>query len=61
MEETAAAPDLPLTVGIGSTSGEAIPVEDGFRGVALNTAARLCSKAVAGQVLVTPSGRGPRR
>jgi WD40 repeat protein/class 3 adenylate cyclase len=53
MEETEAAPDLPLTVGIGVDVGEAIPVEDGFRGVALNTAARLCSKAVAGQVLVT--------
>ena len=53
MEETEAAPDLPLTVGIGIDVGEAVPVEDGFRGVALNTAARLCSKAVAGQVLVT--------
>ena len=53
IEETAAAPDLPLMVGIGIDVGDAIPVEDGFRGVALNTAARLCSKAVAGQVLVT--------
>jgi WD40 repeat protein/class 3 adenylate cyclase len=53
LEETAGHPDLPLTVGIGIDVGEAIPVEDGFRGVALNTAARLCSKAVTGQVLVT--------
>jgi WD40 repeat protein/class 3 adenylate cyclase len=52
-EETAADPDLPLTIGIGIDVGEAIPVEEGFRGVALNTAARLCSKAVSGQVLVT--------
>jgi WD40 repeat protein/class 3 adenylate cyclase len=52
-EETADDPTLPLTVGIGIDMGEAIPVEDGFRGVALNTAARLCSKALAGQVLVT--------
>ncbi|HEX2090500.1 MAG TPA: AAA family ATPase, partial [Actinomycetota bacterium] len=53
VEETAEDPSLPLTVGIGIDVGEAIPVEDGFRGVALNTAARLCSQAVAGQVLVT--------
>ena len=52
-EETAADPSLPLAVGIGIDVGEAVPVEDGFRGVALNTAARLCSKAEAGQVLVT--------
>lgn len=52
-EETAEDPSVPLTVGIGIDVGEAIPVEDGFRGVALNTAARLCSQAVAGQVLVT--------
>src|SRR5439155_1650067 len=30
-----------------------VPVEGGFRGVALNMAARLCSKAAAGEVLVT--------
>jgi WD40 repeat protein/class 3 adenylate cyclase len=52
-EESAADPDLPLPIGIGVDAGEAIPVEEGFRGVALNTAARLCSKATAGQVLVT--------
>jgi WD40 repeat protein/class 3 adenylate cyclase len=53
LEETAGDAGLPLTVGIGIDMGEAIPVEQGFRGVALNMAARLCSKAVAGQVLVT--------
>jgi WD40 repeat protein/class 3 adenylate cyclase len=52
-EETEDDPALPLTVGIGIDTGEAVPVEDGFRGVALNTAARLCSKAQAGQVFVT--------
>lgn len=46
-------PDHPLPVGIGIDSGEAIPVEDGYRGKALNMAARLCSKAAAGEVLVT--------
>src|ERR1043166_10012927 len=52
-EEVAADPTSPLLVGVGMAVGDAIPVEDGFRGVALNTAARLCSKAAAGQVLVT--------
>jgi WD40 repeat protein/class 3 adenylate cyclase len=52
-EDTVADPALPLTVGIGIDVGEAVPVEDGFRGVALNTAARLCSRALAGQILVT--------
>jgi WD40 repeat protein/class 3 adenylate cyclase len=52
-EEVAADPTLPLLVGVGIDVGEAVPVEDGFRGAALNTAARLCSQAAAGQVLVT--------
>jgi WD40 repeat protein/class 3 adenylate cyclase len=52
-EETDSDPALPLRVGIGIDTGEAIPVEDGFRGRALNTAARLCSKAEAGQVLMS--------
>ncbi|HYZ18816.1 MAG TPA: AAA family ATPase [Gaiellaceae bacterium] len=52
-EEVAADATLPLLVWVGIDVGEAVPVEDGFRGAALNTAARLCSKAAAGQVLVT--------
>jgi WD40 repeat protein/class 3 adenylate cyclase len=52
-EEVAADPTLPLLVGVGIDVGEAVPVEDGFRGASLNTAARLCSRAAAGQVLVT--------
>ena len=52
-EESEADPAFPLPVGIGIDSGEAVPVEDGYRGAALNTAARLCSNAGAGQVLVT--------
>ncbi|MDP9233503.1 MAG: AAA family ATPase [Actinomycetota bacterium] len=46
--------DLPLNVGVGLDLGDAVPVEGGFRGAALNMAARLCSRAAAGQVLVTP-------
>ncbi len=52
-EESEADPAFPLPVGIGIDTGEAAPVEEGYRGVALNTAARLCSNAAAGQVLVT--------
>src|SRR3954470_18362252 len=46
-------PSLPLSVGIGIDAGEAVPVQGGYRGGALNLAARLCSKAVAGEVLVS--------
>jgi DNA-binding NarL/FixJ family response regulator len=41
-------------VGIGLAAGEAIEVEGGYRGGALNLAARLCGLAAAGEVLVTP-------
>ncbi len=40
-------------VGIGLDAGEAVPVEDGFRGAALNLAARLCSLAGPGEVLAS--------
>src|SRR4051794_6106794 len=42
-----------LPVGIGVDAGEAVPIHGGFRGAPLNRAARLCSQATAGQVLVT--------
>lgn len=51
--ETAADPTLPLRVGIGLDSGEAVPVEEGYRGGALNLAARLCAQAGPGQVLAS--------
>ena len=54
-EEIQAEPELPLKAGVGIDGGEAVPVEDGFRGAALNMAARLCSSALAGEVLVTPT------
>jgi WD40 repeat protein len=53
LEEEAADPTLPLHVGIGIDSGDAVPVEEGYRGSALNRAARLCSAAGAGQVLAS--------
>ena len=41
--------DIPLRVGIGIDSGEAVQLEDGsFRGAALNVAARLCGSASGG-------------
>src|SRR5262249_5970089 len=42
-EETQAHADLPLAIGIGMDVGEAVPLEDtaGYRGAALNRAARL--------------------
>lgn len=52
-DELRADPALPLLVGIGLDAGESIAVEDGYRGGALNLAARLCSLAKAGEVLVT--------
>jgi len=44
-EESAAHPDFPMPVGIGIDVGEAVPVEGGYRGAAINMSARLCSKA----------------
>jgi ABC-type transport system substrate-binding protein/class 3 adenylate cyclase len=52
-EEMRADPSLPLAVGIGIDAGEAIPVAGGYRGGALNLAARLCSIAKRGEVLVS--------
>jgi WD40 repeat protein/class 3 adenylate cyclase len=52
-EETEADPAFPFLVGVGVDTGAAVPVEDGYRGVALNLAARLCSAAAAGQVLLS--------
>jgi len=53
-EESDADSDLPLRVGIGIDSGEAIALEDGsFRGAALNVAARLCGLAHGGEVIVS--------
>jgi WD40 repeat protein/class 3 adenylate cyclase len=53
LEETSADPSLPLRVGIGLDAGEAVPVEDGYRGGPLNVAARLCAQAAAGEVLAS--------
>jgi branched-chain amino acid transport system substrate-binding protein len=46
-------PVFPLGIGIGLAAGEAVPVEGGYRGGALNLAARLCSIAAPGQILAS--------
>ncbi len=53
LEETVSNPELPLPVGIGLDAGEAVPVEEGYRGGALNLAARLCGQAKAGEILAS--------
>ena len=55
LQETTKTPALPLPVGIGLDAGEAVPVGNGFRGGALNTAARLCAIAAPGEILGSQS------
>ena len=52
-ERTDGQPAMPLGVGMGLDAGEAVPTEGGYRGGALNLAARLCSVAAPGQVLAS--------
>ena len=52
--ETAEQLEIPLRVGIGIDSGEAVQLDDGsFRGSALNVAARLCGRASGGEVIIS--------
>jgi len=53
VEETEADSSLPLAVGIGIDAGEAVPLEAGYRGGALNLAARLCGRAGPGEILAS--------
>ena len=55
VDETVADPTLPLPVGIGLDAGEAVPVDGGYRGGALNLAARLCSIAGPAEILASPA------
>ncbi|HEX8918009.1 MAG TPA: tetratricopeptide repeat protein [Chloroflexota bacterium] len=52
-QESISDPSLPLRVGIGLDAGELIPVEGGYRGGALNLAARLCSLAGPGETFAS--------
>ncbi len=53
LEEAISGTGPPLPVGIGLDVGEAVPVGDGYRGGALNLAARLCAEAAAGEILAS--------
>ena len=46
---------FPLGVGMGLDAGEAVPTQGGYRGAALNLAARLCALAKPGEILATES------
>jgi adenylate cyclase len=46
---------FPLGVGVGLDAREAVPTEGGYRGAALNLAARLCAIAKGGQILASES------
>jgi adenylate cyclase len=64
VERTVADPQHPMAVGIGLDIGEAVNGPDGYRGGALNLAARLCSQARAGEILATSEvtiSRAPSR
>jgi ABC-type transport system substrate-binding protein/class 3 adenylate cyclase/streptogramin lyase len=54
-DETRADPSLPLRIGAGLDVGEAVALGEGYRGGALNVAARLCARAGPGVVLLTDS------
>jgi peptide/nickel transport system substrate-binding protein len=53
VDETIGDPELPIPVGIGLDAGEAVPVEGGYRGAALNLAARLCGQAGPAEILAS--------
>ena len=46
---------FPIGVGMGLDAGEAVPTRGGYRGDALNVAARLCAVAKGGEVLASES------
>jgi len=53
LQRTQAAPDLPLPVGIGLHVGEAVEVDGGYRGDAVNLTALICSEAGTGEILAS--------
>jgi class 3 adenylate cyclase len=53
--------DRPIRVGIGVHAGETVETDEGYVGSAVNVAARVCSQARAGEVLVTDTVRALTR
>src|SRR5687767_11783984 len=52
---------VPIHVGIGVHAGETVETQEGYVGSAVNVAARVCSQARAGEVLVTDMVRALTR
>jgi class 3 adenylate cyclase/tetratricopeptide (TPR) repeat protein/DNA-binding XRE family transcriptional regulator len=50
-ETSHATPEHPIRCGVGVEAGEAVPIPGGYRGLAINLAARLCAQAGPGEVL----------
>jgi serine/threonine-protein kinase len=57
LQRTVEGEQLPRPVGVGLDAGEAVPIEGGYRGGALNRAARLCALARPGEVLASDAVR----
>ncbi len=57
-ELNAQEPGRPLGLGVGVHAGEAVETAEGYIGRAVNIAARLCSAAKAGEVLVSSTVKG---
>jgi class 3 adenylate cyclase len=57
-ELNAQQPDRPLGLGVGVHAGEAVETAEGYIGRAVNIAARLCSAAKPGEVLVSSTVKG---
>ena len=57
-KENEAHPDVPIKIGVGIHSGEAVATDATFVGTAVNVAARVCAVARPGEVLVTGTVRG---
>ena len=58
---TAEHPNEPIRVGVGVHAGETVELEDGYVGSAVNIAARICSQAGAGEVVVSETVRALTR
>lgn len=54
-------PDLPIRVGVGIHAGETVETSDSFIGSGVNIAARICSQARPGEVLVSETVRALTR
>jgi class 3 adenylate cyclase len=54
-------PDAPISVGVGIHAGESAETNEGYVGSAVNLAARICSVARAGEVLVSGTVRSLAR